>query len=1209
MSIFKTKPESAAYFLNFEEGGVSWSTFQSDKAVKCESKPNPMLEILRDEGLVENSGSGYKASWQSVYTILQHDDVNPGALGIPSVRDIAPTIESLGTLTDKDFGISISDWREINGSTLGILQPTGAAFKKGEWWLLPEESWKLRSKILEFWKRPEEQRTHELNRQNWSQIRQMALAAKAEMTGFLYKCIVITPDKLKIDLRRGDALGTKVIEVIPSFNECPENWLDAFDKQNSVLDEYVLPTKEGVVQILLKPEVKSVLKQIKQMPGRRAASQRAEAFVINPFAALGEDAINTIDIEEFEQARAAAGMQSDRFFAFVGHEENSSTLKIGLRVLRGGVVGEEERYEFASDELLSRFIQRAEKNLADGMQLIAWEDFEFEILGDTRNELETIKEAQKLRQNGKNITKESVFNLTKYGARIIHIGEQPIISSPHIPKPESVKISIDIYESTSNGAVNTSTEINTDDLKNAIDKAIANGDETVTTSWGEVISISKAQTLLVKTKGTAPVPTPPPPPKPIIPTLVIGQNVNELEYLEKRKELLTADKKKLVLPTSLRPECKLLDHQLAGVAQMQHLYQLGPQHARGVILADDMGLGKTLQTLTFISSVFELNKDASPALIVAPVSLLENWQDEIEKFFIKGSLPYLTAYGQNLSKLRVHKSSIDDQLVQMGLIKFLKDNWIGSAKIVLTTYETLRDLEFSFAAEKWSVMVCDEAQKIKNPNALVTRAALKQNVTFKIACTGTPVENSLADLWCLFDFIQSGYLGTLKEFANTYRRPIEAELSKDQEKIKRVNELRSKIEPQIIRRMKHDVCKDLPIKIFDKKCKNIPMSKYQIDLYVKAIKSYDRRDEAGFVTQYDSKLKLIQYLRAVSIDPRPIGTEINLTLSIKDYCKQTPKMGWLLETLDSVKKKSQKAIVFCEFRSIQIVLRHYIHEKFGFSPDIINGDTETSTSSDDSRKKRIDVFQQRPGFGVIVLSPIAVGFGVNIQEANHVIHYTRHWNPAKEDQATDRAYRIGQKQDVYVYTPVMTADFTTFEQKLDALLQFKRELSKDMLNGCGDVDLGGFIIKGIAPRGIVNNENEYFNPASLPRVKPLYFEGLIAALWRAKGYVSYLTPQHGDYGVDVVAINGNRGALIQCKTSKKINNRETWDAIKEVYTGKSHYERVHSGVTFELFCVTNNYFNENAMHHAKLNNVTLIERQILENELKLHPILVDDIPS
>ena len=197
------------------------------------------------------------------------------------------------------------------------------------------------------------------------------------------------------------------------------------------------------------------------------------------------------------------------------------------------------------------------------------------------------------------------------------------------------------------------------------------------------------------------------------------------------------------------------------------------QRLLGVLLADDMRLGKTLQLLTFIAWALERDPTMPPALIVAPVALLQNWQEEADRFFGAGSIRILTAYGDTLAKLRVLREGVDAALLGEGLIRFLKPDWRRAAQVVLATYETLRDLEFTFAQVPWAILVCDEAQKIKNPNAMVTQAAKKLNVRFRVACTGTPVENSLADLWCLFDLVQPGLLGALNDFGRNFGRIIE----------------------------------------------------------------------------------------------------------------------------------------------------------------------------------------------------------------------------------------------------------------------------------------------------------------------------------------------------------------------------------------------------------------------------------------------------
>jgi len=165
----------------------------------------------------------------------------------------------------------------------------------------------------------------------------------------------------------------------------------------------------------------------------------------------------------------------------------------------------------------------------------------------------------------------------------------------------------------------------------------------------------------------------------------------------------------------------------------------------------------------------------------------------------------------------------------------------------------------------------------------------------------------------------------------------------------------------------------------------------------------------------------------------------------------------MLAELVRIQSRGEKVIVFCEFKDLQRTIQRAIVERLGVVADIINGDTSAGGARGDIRQKRIGLFQQKPGFGVILLSPLAVGFGVNIQAANHVIHFTRTWNPAREDQATDRSYRIGQTRDVFVYYPVVVAEnFVTFDEKLDQLLESKRKLSQDMLNGCGDVGPGEF---------------------------------------------------------------------------------------------------------------------------------------------------------
>jgi SNF2 family DNA or RNA helicase len=543
-------------------------------------------------------------------------------------------------------------------------------------------------------------------------------------------------------------------------------------------------------------------------------------------------------------------------------------------------------------------------------------------------------------------------------------------------------------------------------------------------------------------------------------------------------------------------------------------------------------------------------------------------------------------------------------LIDQGIYRFLRPDWQINAQIVLTTYETLRDLEFSLAAVRWSLMICDEAQKIKNPAAMVTRAAKKQNVAFRIACTGTPVENSLADLWCLFDFVQPGLLGALNDFGATYRRPIECETEEQQA---RVEQLRTLIEPQILRRTKKDVAKDLPPKIIVPEPRELKLSNHQRVLYGNALEQFKLRNEVGNQSPFKNHLGLLHFLRRLCIAP-DTETEVLADEPLTVYRKKNPKIDWLMKTLHAIKAKAEKAIVFCEFRDMQTLLAHYIAQEFGFRPDIINGNTEAATSATDSRQKRIKQFQAKSGFSVIILSPIAVGFGVNIQAANHVVHFSRTWNPAKEDQATDRVYRIGQTKPVYVYYPVVCADdFTTFDVKLDHLLERKRSLSDDMLNGCGDLSPVEFA-------DIVQVDDRIFDERitldDALKSDPLEFEALVAALWKKLGFKSVtLTPRTGDGGIDVIAKTVSVGELIQCKSSKSMDALLNWEAIKDVVTGEAKYRFEHPGVAFTKVAVTNQFFNQNARLHAGLNNVRLIDQTDLAKLLKEHLVMRGDIDA
>lgn len=1053
-----------------------WHCFGKDSASIS------LLNQIEELGHVKPLGNQLFLEWESLYQLLADEEGDASELltllKLPEFTWFRPSLVSQGSLEDLDFRITLSAWIDPQGNKL-LTPPevTGAVIHwQNQQFLLEEAVWRLVREVRTFYAISHENRSPQSNRQSWSLIRRYACSAHVPMADFLQRTVVLSPEKLLLHLHKSTSKGSKTVQVEPDFDGAPPCWLEAFEKYATVPERYDIPDGQGIIQVLVAPQVRSVLQELRRWPGRYVSGQRAEAFIRNPYAALGDDAIAIIDEAQFEEALETAGIEFERFFIDVDYDENGKVIGVAVLIESTSVYNQKSsHYQFADAKQLEDFISCFENRIRNGFQCFVWEGHELEILGDAEYQLANLKLILSEWSPTPNIgiTYADIFDLSRYSERVEGIGVEKIYVSPFIARksdeegwiPSNVVFGVVFSPEESNVPVNVQLSVNDrQSIQKAIDRAEQqNLDEIFIPGVDKPVTVTEAKQILesIQTaeKQVHQGEFSPKQCRPRQQSLLLKSNINTVDYQEDRKQALELPSNcQARLPSTLRELVSLKQHQLQGVAWLQHLWSNTPQHCRGALLADDMGLGKTLQILTFIARCLEDDPSIDPILIVAPVSLLENWQEEVEKFFMPGAMSVLMLYGVNLRNKKLTKSEIDPQLVNEGMVKFLAPNWLENAKVVLTTYETLRDLEFSLASQHWSIMVCDEAQKIKNPNALVTRSAKKQNVRLKIACTGTPVENSLVDLWCLFDFIQPGFLGALNDFGLRYRRPIEAKT--DEEKT-RVNELRALIEPQTLRRTKAQVAKDLPSKIEVESCRNLPLSSYQRELYGQAVQAY-RTQQSG--CSIKNHLGLIQYLRQVCSSPYPIGSRANLDDSLADRVRKSPKLKWLLEILADIQQRNEKVIIFVEFHELQRQLQRYIAERYNLLPDIINGSTSAAASATNSRQKRIRAFQEKIGFGVIILSPLAVGFGVNIQAANHVIHFTRTWNPAKEDQATDRAYRIGQTKDVYVYYPVITADFVTFDMKLDNLLSWKRNLSDDMLNGCGDLSGSDFDDLG-APEG------------------------------------------------------------------------------------------------------------------------------------------------
>lgn len=1192
------------------------------------------LAQLQDDGYASTAGDDLAIGWDALYEALQSPGYSdlPQAFALPTWTATRPVLRSSNSLTDDDFSIAIAGWQRDGGSIVDCEAVGPVLTHDNGVELMKPAHWQLFREVIGFARRTPQERTDLVHRQAWGRIRKLAVAADARLDDFLHRSVVLTPDRLEIGLRKSAQLaGDSVVEIEPMFAGAPPDWLERFDSAREVLDRYDIVTPEGIIQVLITPKVKTVLQEVKRLPLRRVAGSRAQAFILNPFATLGEDAKDVIDERQFEDAREQAGLQYERFLPAFERDASGYPLKVGLLIETANASGPaSSETVWLNDRELGDFTVRLKTALDHGFQLLGWHGYDLEIQGDTPRHLDELLEALEARSHPPTlVTYAQVHDLSAYSSRIEGIGVEKPYYSPYIAKkkdndgwfPENVLPVIGyVPEGDTEPVAVPATKDALDLLKKATAEARTAGKDAVDVPWlpkpipvGEAEDITRTfDDVLTDVEARRFDPekfaTQQREKLGAKKSLILRANIQAVDYEEQRREALLALPQAPEFPQRLRPECSLLPHQAEGLAWMQHLYKLQAEHqVRGAVLADDMGLGKTFQLLSLMAWLVEHDPGIAPMLVVAPVSLLENWKEEADKFLLPGTLPILTAYGDALAPLRVPRDAVDARLrTEDGLVRFLKPKWVGSAKVVLTTYETLRDLEFSFAAERWSLMVCDEAQRIKNPAAMVTRAAKKQNVGFKIACTGTPVENTLADLWCLFDFVQPGLLGALNDFGQRYRKPIEA---KDDEERARVEELRVRISPQILRRTKAEVAKDLPQKIIVDACRKLPLSTTQRNLYAKAVEDFKKRNDPSFRSPFKNHLGLLQYLRLVCTDPRRHGLTVFKPEPLDQYRGKAPKLDWLLDQLATIKTKGEKVIVFCEFRNIQRLLQHYIESVFSFRPDIINGDTSASSSHTASRQKRIRAFQEKPGFGVIILSPVAVGFGVNIQAANHIVHYTRTWNPAKEDQATDRAYRIGQKKDVYVYYPVVFAeDFHTFDVKLDQLLTKKRELASDMLNGSGDLTPGDFNVGDVVPEGDVDAIDERVTLEMALRMEWRHFEGLTAALWNKRGFdFCYCTPGTNDNGVDVVAISGGAGQLIQTKTSGNEGTKLGWETVKDVVGGEAFYRRKHPNIEFKKVGVTNQFFNSQAHEQAGLNDVELVDQHGLDELLRRHPVTMMDL--
>ncbi|MCC6763165.1 MAG: DEAD/DEAH box helicase [Deltaproteobacteria bacterium] len=481
-------------------------------------------------------------------------------------------------------------------------------------------------------------------------------------------------------------------------------------------------------------------------------------------------------------------------------------------------------------------------------------------------------------------------------------------------------------------------------------------------------------------------------------------------------------------PQGLRSQ--LLSHQEKGLHWLQRHWREG---SRGALLADDMGLGKTLQALAFLAWVREEMASGvwpqRPILVVAPTGLLRNWRDEHDQHLEAGSVGLLLeAFGQGLRRLRPARGSEGRELTTA--LPSLDVTILQQSDWVMTTYETLRDYQHSFGRVHWAVVVFDEAQKIKNPAAGLTEAAKAMKQDFTIVMTGTPVENRVEDLWSIVDTARPGELGALKAFSARFRT------QDPDERQARLTELREQVTTQtspaiMLRRLKEDHLDGLPTKEVYRH--QLAMPERQATAYAAAVAS---------ARQGAIMLEVLQALRRTSLHP---AQESDDFASDEDFIAASARLMLAFEILDDVRSRGEKALVFLESLRVQDALAEILQRRYRLPHPVlvINGEVAGA-----ARKGRVDEFQSRPGFDVMLLSPRAGGVGLTLTAANHVIHLARWWNPAVEDQCTDRVYRIGQGRTVHVHTVLAVHPEygdRSFDIQLANLLDRKRALHGSVL--------------------------------------------------------------------------------------------------------------------------------------------------------------------
>ncbi len=466
-----------------------------------------------------------------------------------------------------------------------------------------------------------------------------------------------------------------------------------------------------------------------------------------------------------------------------------------------------------------------------------------------------------------------------------------------------------------------------------------------------------------------------------------------------------------IIPVKMQPKPfvgTLYHYQQFGFSWLLYLRQLG----FGACLADDMGLGKTIQLIGYLLELQE-QKLHKPSLLVCPFSVLGNWQHELSVF-----APSL--------KVAVHHG-----LERRRGARFTEE--MAEMDIVLTTYSLISPDFAEFDSIEWDLLCIDEAQNIKNPNVKQSKAVRRLRSTHRIAMTGTPIENNLNELWSIYDFINPNYLGTLPFFRTQY---VSHSDKNAQDEVR--SRLRAIIYPFLLRRVKKDpqVMLALPekheVKVF------VQLTAEQTVLYENEREQLLEQSSSG-----QKQLQMGAVLKAITrykqICNHPLLIERPQMLGRESVAEQSNKLLRLLEMIEEIHERGERALVFTQYVEMGKIIVRELKRRF-LARDILFFD---GSATGKQRQQMISDFQKQDShIPVMVLTIRSGGVGINLTAANHVFHYDRWWNPAVENQATDRTYRIGQTKDVTVYKLITVG---TIEEKIDSLLSEKKELSDFML--------------------------------------------------------------------------------------------------------------------------------------------------------------------